>query len=81
MSIVKQIFGVAYARHLDGDAPTTGATVSGFYPTPYRLRCMCGGEAEQHFRLDRLGDGSARLVCRRCSAELATITADLMTLE
>jgi hypothetical protein len=80
MSVLAQIFGGAYTRYFvqEDDAPQTViAAVSAFDSALDRLRCVCGGEAQQ-FRLDCLPDGSARLVCRRCCAELATISADLV---
>jgi hypothetical protein len=81
-SLFERIFGAAYARRIDGDAPMTIAAVSSFEAAADALRCAkCGGEAVKHFRLDRLSDGSARLACRRCCTELAIINADMMTLD
>jgi hypothetical protein len=84
MNDFKRIFVDAYARYIgateDTPAPSAIAAVTDVRPKR-DLRCSCGTKAAQDFVFVRHGDGSASLTCRRCCAELAHITADLMTTE
>jgi hypothetical protein len=42
------------------------AAVSGFYPEPDMLICRRGADAEQHFWLNRRGDGVSGATRKSC---------------
>jgi hypothetical protein len=65
----------------NGKTPRTIAAVSGFYPEEDKLYCGCGAEANRDFWIDRRGDGSAWLTCKRCATKIMRVTADLMTVD